>query len=205
MFGYHKAKREKKRAKREREALQQEIDLLKQEREKQPSGIEEHRTHQEQINEIAKEQKERDKIAQQEGRERAEELLNRDYKGLGDVQRRSLQESANSQINKDIQGYEKRLLAQQGRRGVKGGAAYAQQQDLARLGTEAQQQMQRDLSVLDADLALKKLAAAYNVEQGEVGQEALRQQMARDVLSSYDQKRYNKWLAEQANRLFQRI
>lgn len=203
MFGYHKAKREKKRAKREREALQEEIERLKQE--KQTDPVQEQRTHQEQVNQLANEQKGRDQEAVKEGTKRFDELINRDYKGLSDNQRRVLQESSDAQINKDIQGYEKRLLAQQGRRGVKGGAAYAQQQDLARLGAEAQQQMQRDLSALDADLVMRKIAAAYNVEQGEVAQEALRQQMARDVLGSYDQRKYQKWLAEQANRLFQRI
>lgn len=203
MFGYHKAKREKKRAKRERAALQEEIERLKQE--KQTDPVQEQRTHQEQVNQLANEQKGRDQEAVKEGTKRFDELINRDYKGLSDNQRRVLQESSDAQINKDIQGYEKRLLAQQGRRGVKGGAAYAQQQDLARLGAEAQQQMQRDLSALDADLVMRKIAAAYNVEQGEVAQEALRQQMARDVLGSYDQRKYQKWLAEQANRLFQRI
>lgn len=203
MFGYHKAKREKKRAKREREALQADIDRLKKQQQTDP--VKEERSHQEQVNQIAGDQKERDQLAREEGKQYADELLNRHYEGLGKTQRGSLQESANAQINRDIQGYEKKILAQQGRRGVKGGAAYAQQQDLARLGTEAQQQMQRDLSTLDSDLALKKLAAAYNIEQGEVGQESLRQQMARDVLGSYDQRKYQKWLAEQANKLFQRV
>lgn len=203
MFGYHKARREKKRAKREKLAMQEEVNRLKQEKLVDP--VQEQKTHQEQVNQISNEQLGRDQQAQQRGTERFDELMNRGYKGLEDTQRRSLQESANSQINKDIQGYEKKILAQQGRRGVKGGAAYAQQRDLAQLGTEAQQQMQRDLSTLDADLVLRKIAAAYNVEQGEVGQEALRQQMARDTLGSYDQKKYQKWLAEQANKLFQRI
>lgn len=203
MFGYHKAKRERKRAKREKSALQDEINNLKKQQMTDP--VQEQKTHQAQVNEIANEQKTRDRVARDEGRAYADEVLSREYTGLGDTQRRSLQESANSQINRDIQGYEKKILAQQGRRGVRGGAAYAQQQDLARLGTEAQQQMQRDLSTLDADLALKKLAAAYNIEQGEVGQETLRQQSARDILGSYDQKKYQKWLADQANKLFQRI
>ena len=203
MFGYHKARREKKRAKREKLAMQDEVNRLKQEKLVDP--VQEQKTHQTQVNQVADEQRGRDLEAQQKGTQRFDELMNRGYKGLEDTQRRALQESANSQINKDIQGYEKKILAQQGRRGVKGGAAFAQQQDLARLGTEAQQQMQRDLSTLDADLVLRKIAAAYNVEQGEVGQEALRQQMARDTLGSYDQKKYQKWLAEQANRLFQRV
>lgn len=203
MFGHHKRKREKKRHKREQQAMQSEIDRLKKEQQTDP--VTEQRTHQEQINQVAADQKGRDQVARQEGKEYSDELLNRQYEGLGKVQRQGLQESANAQIGRDIQGYEKKLLAQQGRRGVKGGAAYAQQADLARMGADAQQQTQRDLSALDSDLAMRKLAAAYNIEQGEVGQEALRQQMAKDTLESYDQRKYQKWLAEQANKLFQRV
>ncbi len=203
MFGHHKRKREKKRHKRAEEAMQQEIDRLKKEQQTDP--VTEQRSHQEQINQVAADQKERDKIARQEEKEYSDELLSRQYEGLNPVQRRGLQESANASINRDIGGYEKKLLAQQGRRGVKGGAAYAQQADLARMGVDAQQQTQRDLSALDSDLAIRKLAAAYNIEQGEVGQETLRQQMAKDTLESYDQRKYQKWLAEQANKLFQRV
>ena len=44
MFGYHKAKREKKRAKREKQALQSEITRLKKEKETDP--VQEQKTHQ---------------------------------------------------------------------------------------------------------------------------------------------------------------
>jgi hypothetical protein len=203
MFGYHKAKREKRRAKRQQQALQSEINNLKQRQNADP--VQEQKTHQAQINEVAADQRERDLEAQQRGDQRYQDLRSQYSKGLEDKQRRVLQESANSQINRDIQGYEKKLLAQQGRRGVKGGAAFAQQQDLARLGSEAQQQMQRDLSVLDSELAMRQAAAAYNVQQGEIAQEALRNQMAKDTLESYDQRKYQKWLASEANKLFHSI
>ncbi len=203
MFGQHKARRNKRRAKEQQLALQQEVDRLKKERELDP--IQEHKQNQEQINQITEDQKLKDQDAIKQGRERFEELMTRPYKGLEDNERRVLQESSDANINRDLQGYQKRLLAQQGRTGVKGGAAFAQQQDLNRMGIDAQQQMQRDLSSLDRDLYMRKLAAAYNMEQGEVGQAALRQQMASDLLQSYDQKRYQKYLADQANRLFMRI
>lgn len=203
MFGYHKAKREKKRAKRQQQALQSEINNLKQRQNADP--VQEQKTHQAQINEVAADQRQRDLEAQQRGDQRYQDLRSQYSNGLEDKQRRVLQESANAQINRDIQGYEKKLLAQQGRRGVKGGAAFAQQQDLARLGSEAQQQMQRDLSVLDSELAMRQAAAAYNVQQGEIAQEALRNQMAKDTLESYDQRKYQKWLASEANKLFHSI
>ena len=202
MFGRHKAKREKKRSQRRESALQEEINNLKT-APKDP--VDEIREQQQHTDKIAADQKERDRIAREEGKLRADEILSREYKGLGDNQRRNLQESSNAQINRDIQGYEKKLLAQQGARGLKGGTAFAQKQDLARMGVDAQQQTQRDLSALDSDLALKKLAAAYNIEQGSVGEEALRRQMAQDSMDAYDNKKYQKWLADQANKLFQRI
>lgn len=201
MFGHYKAKREKKRHQRQRDSLQEEITRLKQ----SPSPMEDRNSYQQQVNQVANDQKGRDRIARDEGKAYADEVINREYSGLTKNQRGSLQESSNAQINRDVQGYGRKLLAQQGRRGVKGGAAYAQQQDLARLGTDAQQQMQRDLSSLDADLALRKMAAAYNIEQGEVSQEGLRQQMSRDILNSHDERKQQKWLAEQANKLFQRV
>ena len=203
MFGYHAEKRQRKREQKRRKALQSEISKLKATQPNDP--IQEQKTHQAQINDMAAEQRQRDVEAQQRGDQRYQDLRSQYSKGLEDKQRRVLQESANSQINRDIQGYEKKLLSQQGRRGVKGGAAFAQQQDLARLGSEAQQQMQRDLSVLDSELALRQVAAAYNVQQGEIAQEALRNQMAKDTLESYDQRKYQKWLASEANKLFHSI
>lgn len=200
MFGRIRAKRDKKRSDRERQALQDQVDLYKARDDK--SGF---RKEQRQADRQAQKQKEKDRVAREEGKAYADEVLNRKYEGLTQPQRTAMQESANAQINRDIQGYNRRLVSQQGHRGVAGGAAFAQQQDLARAGLDAQQQMQRDLTSLDADLALKKMAAAYNIEQGEVGQSLMRQQMAQDALGAYDQKKYQKWLSEQANKLFQRV
>ncbi len=203
MFGHHKRKRERRRNKREKEALQAEIDRLKQEQQMDP--VKETQALQSQVNQLAQDQKERDKIAKEEGKVYANEVLNREYEGLTSKERNALQESANSQIDKDISGYQRKLLAQQGKRGVTGGAAYAQQADLARLGVDAQQQLQRDITNLESDLKMKKMAAAYNIEQGEVAQEQARQQAAKDILNAYDQKKYQKWLSEQASKLFHKV
>src|SRR5271169_2333010 len=192
MFGHHQAKREKKRLTRQNEALQAEVDRFK---DNDKNGFQE---HQQQILSQEEAQKERDRIARLEGQKIQEEFMGRDWKGLDPVHRASLQESANAQIAKDVGSYEKRLLAQQGHRGVRGGSAYAQKRDLARLGTEAQQQTGRELTNLDANTRLNNMAAAYNVEQGEVAQGGIRHQMAQHDVESYDQKKYQKWLAEQA-------
>lgn len=202
MFGQIRARREKKRYKRDIAELRQELENAKK---TQPNASQEMASHQEQVNKLANEQKDKDKLTREEGKKYADEVLAREYQGLNPKQRQSLQESANYQIDKDIQNYQRKLSGQQGSRGVQGGAAYAQRQDLARLGGEAQQQMQRDLTSLDSELAMKKAAAAYNIEQGEVANDQLRNQMALDTLNSYDQRKYQKWLSEQANKLFQRV
>lgn len=202
MFGQIRARREKKRYKRDIAELRQELENAKK---TQPNASQEMASHQEQVNKLANEQKDKDKLTREEGKKYADEVLAREYQGLNPKQRQSLQESANYQIDKDIQNYQRKLSGQQGGRGVQGGAAYAQRQDLARLGGEAQQQMQRDLTSLDAELAMKKAAAAYNIEQGAVADDQLRNQMALDTLNSYDQRKYQKWLSEQANKLFQRV
>lgn len=170
-----------------------------------PAPAEDFETEQQNINRLSEESRQRDIAAREEGRKYGEELINRKVQGISPEERNALQESANAQIGRDIHGHEKRILAQQGKRGIRGGAAYAQRQDLARLGTEAQQQVQRDLTSLDRDLAMRKLAALYNVEQGERGQAAIRHQGAKDTAEAYNQRKYQKWLADQANKIFARI
>jgi hypothetical protein len=170
--------------------------------EDQRSGIQKER---ELTNELSDEQKQRDLEARREGKTYSDEVLNREYQGLTPNQRNVAQETSNAQIGRDVHGYEKKLLAQQGARGLKGGSAYAQQRDLARMGLEAQQQTSRDLSSLDADLALRKLAAAYNIEQANVGQSQYRNEQAREDVDAYNNRRYQKRLAEQANQLFSRV
>lgn len=210
-FG-HKAKKKRKKEKvrnaAQQRAQQEEIDRLK------ALGVPSQQTTVNQIAEeqrqadiIGQERKSKEQAAREEGRKYAEDVLGREYHGLNPKQRLNLQESANAQINRDIQGYRQKLHAQQGRRGVRGGSgtAHHQERELARLGQETQGQFQRDLSELDAELALRKAAAAFNIEQGNVGQEIQRNQAALNTLQSYDQKKYQKYLAEQANRLFQRI
>lgn len=199
-FGAIRAKRKAKKYKREaEEARRQSSEAAK------ANPEQDRQSYQAEINRIAEEQRQKERTTREEGRKYAEEVLQREYPGLNEGQRRNLQEEANYQISRDIQGYQQKLSGQQGMRGVRGGAAFAQQQELARLGSDAQTQIQRDLSKLDSELALKKAAAAYNIEQGEVGQEQLRHQQAIDILNSYDQRKYQKMLADQARGIFQRV
>ena len=199
VFGILRAKRQAKKYKREAELAKKQSETAKVDPEQ------EERSYQAKINQIAEERKQKERATREEGRKYAEEVLSRDYPGLTAQERRNLQEEANYQIGRDIQGYQQKLAGQQGMRGVRGGAAFAQQNELARLGSDAQQQIQRDLSKLDRELAMKKAAAAYNIEQGELGQEQLRNQQAIDILNSYDQRKYQKMLADQAKGIFQRV
>ena len=103
-----------------------------------------------------------------------------------------MEESAKYKLNREMQGHQRRLLAQQGSRGVKGGAAYAQQADLARAGQEAQGQYMRDIDQMDADVALKKLGALFGIEQGEAAQSTLERQLALDMARMDDERKKQK-------------
>ena len=153
----------------------------------------------------AQDMKEDRKTARGEGKQYAEELFNRNIAGLNPQQRQSMEESGRHSINRQMQGMERNLLAKQGKHGIKGGAAYAQHADLARAAVDAQGQMQRDLQSLDSDLALKKLAAMFNVEQGEAGQAQLDRQLALDELKYEEEKKRNRLLEEQFNRQFSKV
>jgi len=124
------------------------------------------------------------------GRQRAADLFSRDVQGFTPRQRQGYEESAANKMNKQMQGYQRQLIAKQGGRGIKGGAAYAQQADLAKAGMENQQQYLRDINQTDSDIALKKLAAQYGIEQGEGAQYQLDQQLAYDRARMDEQKKY---------------
>jgi len=199
MFGYHKAKREKKKAKKAQEQARQEIERMSQQ---QPA-------YDEKVKESAAEQaqqfREEREQGRQRGREYGEELIGRDIQGLTPTQRRSMEESAQKKLNRESQGLQRRLLAQQGSRGVKGGAAYAQQADLARATGEAQQQYMRDIDQMDADIALKKLGALFGIEQGEAAQSLLDRQLALDMARMDDERKRQRPYESKFNDYFSRV
>jgi hypothetical protein len=205
MFGYHKAKREKKKAKREREDLNRERAFL----EGQKPELE--RQHQEaqkvQLAEKTQEAKTSRQQAREEGKKYAEEVLGRDVQGLTPAQRNAMQFEANKQIQRQHQSANRKLLGDQGQHGIvgKGGVGFAQQKDLQRLANESQGQATRDIDKLNADLALKKLAAMFNIEQGEVAQNQLDKQMAVDELKLSDEQKRQRYFEDQFNRLFSRL
>jgi len=203
MFGYHKARRERRRAKREAENLKKEQEAWS------PQKLEAQRQQNQALKDQAYEEtKKMEQIrdtARQKGKARAEEVFSRDVQGLTPEQKKNMESTAQRRLNRDMQGYERKLLAQQGRQGIKGGAAYAQQADLARIGADAQGQYQRDLSQLDSDLSLKKLAAMFNIEEGEAAQAQLDRQLAIDEANLENERIRQRWIEDQYNRLFTKV
>lgn len=162
----------------------------------------------EQVSQETQRAKSERQAARQEGRNYAEELLSRDVEGLTPAKRNALQYEANKNIKRAEQAANRRLLGDQSRHGIvgRGGVGYAQQRDLQRLANEARGQSQRDLDKLNSDLALKKLAAMFNIEQGEASQAALDRQAAVDQLNLNEERRKQKYYEDQFNRLlFSRV
>ncbi len=129
--------------------------------------------------------------AQERGFKQGEEFFKRDIEGLSPEKRQAMQYEANKQINRQQHADRRRLLGEQSQRGIlgKSGVAFAQQKALAKQGLEEKGAVHRDLDKLNSDLALKKLAAVFNVGQGEGIQSHLDRQAAMDQLQLAQEKR----------------
>jgi hypothetical protein len=151
--------------------------------------------------------KENRNLAREEGVKYGEEFFNRPVAGLKPNQRNAMQFEAQKQIQRQMQGANRKLLGEQGRRGIMGnsGVAYAQQKDLQRVGNEAKNQSLRDIEKLDADLAMKKLAAMFNVGQGEAAQSQLDMQLAQDELRMEEDRKRQKRLEDMMYNQFSRV
>lgn len=131
------------------------------------------------------EELERERMRQDraEGKAYADEVFSRPQEGLTQAQRVAMSERANKQIGRDVDNYNRMIRSASGAAGQRGGVVAAQQQALAQKGMAAQTDFQRDLSELDADLAMQKLAAKFGIEQGYAGEGALARQNAADYLT----------------------
>ena len=220
MFGYHRRKREIKRMKNRDEPERENAP------ERRVGNMNEiNREHQAAKDQKAADEKRQDaydqtaidKRVEQSGTDRdagrvkgrayAEELLERDVKGLSPEKRKAMQYEANRGIERDMQSSNRKLLGDQAQRGISGksGVAYAQQRDLHRTGTEAKSQVQRDLDKMDADLALKKKAAMLAIEQGEASQAGLDRQQAIDEMGHANERKRIKNLEEKYYQNFSRV
>lgn len=198
MFGYHEAKRERKRAKKENQNL---IN-------KQKSFSEESMKHK-QDQELQNKNKINEHIAQSkatresgynQGLQNVKNLYNdNSIVGLNPEKRKALQYEANRGIQRNMQTAERKLLGEQGQRGIAGksGVGYAQQRDLQRMGMEAQSGVHRDLDKLNADLELKNKAAHFAGAMGEAAQAQLDRQLALDEMNYEGEKNRQRELEDE--------
>ena len=200
MFGYHKARKAEKKAKKAQSAY-----------EKQQNDYQDTPEYLEAQDKLVSEKTAKSKAerneAKKEGAAYAQEVLGRQQEGLNPQTKQSMQYAANKEIQRGMQSANRKLLGEQASHGIvgKGGVGYAQQRDLDKLGREAKAGVTRDINKLDSDLALKKLAAAYNIEQGEASQAQLDKQLAIDELQLADEKKRQKAYDEKVNNLFNRL
>ena len=141
----------------------------------------------------------------QSGRIYGEEFMGRDIRGMTPRERIAQEEGAQRKINKHMQGYQRQLVGQQGTRGVRGGAAYAQQADLARAGLEQQRESLRDINQMDSDIAMKKRAALFAIEYGEGAQKLYDRQIAENKLRMEDETKRQKGYEREFQHRFQRV
>lgn len=165
-------------------------------------------THEQRKNEKIQASQDARQKAQEQGRVRGEELFNR-YKneGLESERHKAMQYEANKQVQRGEQNASRRLLGGQSQRGIsgKGGVAFAQQRELKRLSDDAKGQARRDLDKLNEDMALKKAASVFAVEQGEASQDQLDRQIAEDELNYQNERKRQRSYEDQFNRNFSRI
>jgi len=205
MFGHHAARRQEKRLGKQR----QELNRQKMDWEKGKPGREKEAAdfQNQQVSEKAKQSATDREAARQAGRQDTEEFFKKDIQGLDPEKRKALQYEANKGIQRGVQSANRKLLGEQSQHGIvgKGGVGYAQQRDLQRMGQEAQGQANRDLTKLDSDLALKKLAAIYSGGEGQAATAGLDKQMALDELQLAEERKRQRNFEDQFNRLFSRV
>lgn len=138
-------------------------------------------------------------------REEAFEDVTTEIPGLSEAQKQAMRESANAQINKQVQNYSRILASQAGRGGVRGGAAAAPQAELAQKGLDATAQFQRDLVEKDADVALKKLAAYMASLEGKTAEDVIRRQQYFDYITGKQDKARQDIYSQYFNKYLMRV
>lgn len=205
MFGYHAARREERRAKKAKESLEAEkAHLLENTPEKEKEAMD---WQNQQVADKTQQSKADRATSRQEGKEYADEVLSRNYEGLTPEQRLQMQTESHKHVKRAAQSANRNMLGEQSQHGIvgKGGVAYAQQRDLQKRASEAEGQAMSDINKLDADLALKKLAAAFGIEQGEVSQNQLDKQMAIDEIQLNQERKKQKYYEDKFNQSFSRV
>lgn len=205
MFGHHKRKRERKQLEADKKNLTNEKKTF--EKSKPAARREIQKYEEENVAERATKSAEERRKAREEGRAYAKDVLNQRPEGLSEKRKNALQYEANSMIDRGHQQADRKLLGEHSRRGIVGnsGVGYAQRRDLTRMANESRGQAQRDIEKLDEDMSLKKIAAMFNVEQGEAAQSQLDRQLALDELQLSDERRRQRAIEERNTQLFNRV
>ena len=137
----------------------------------------------------------------EEKRARGEEFHKREFTGLTPMQRQEQEAHANRRINKEVHRNQRELIAKQGHHGLRGGSAYAQKADLERLGHEARNEAQSNIRGLDAELALKKMASQFAIEEGGASERLLANQQAENAINLQEERKRNRKYEHQFNRI----
>jgi len=201
MFGYNKSKITSPRASSKKKNIYEAPPAPNYKEDAEASAMQDY-----QVSQKAQKSKEDRVKARAEGREYSKDVLGQQMEGLDPVKRQAMQYEANKGIQRSMQQANRKLLGDQGMRGIRGnsGVGYAQQRDLQRMASEAQGGVHRDLDKLDSDLAMKKLAAAFNIEQGEASQSQIDKQMALDELQLGEERRRQRFFEDQAYNQYNR-
>lgn len=207
MFGHHKAKREKRRKKKEQASFaneKMEWENNAPAREKEAADFQK-----QQVSDKSAQSKADRQAAREEGRADTEAFFRKDNSGLGldPKQRSAMQFEANKAIQRGHQSANRKLLGEQSQSGImgKGGVGYAQQRDLQRMASDATAGVDRDLTKLDKDLELKKMAAIFTGGEGHASQAQLDKQLALDELQLAEEKKKAKTWEDKFNHAFSRI
>jgi hypothetical protein len=132
---------------------------------------------------------------------RGEEFHARKFTGLTPEERARHESDAARRINRQIQGHQRELIGKQGHHGVRGGSAYAQKADLARLGMEAKNEANSAIRGMDQDLALKKMASQFAIEEGGAAEYLTNEQQAANELLLENERKRNRRHEAQFNRI----
>jgi hypothetical protein len=191
-----RARKEKAAAAKEKKNQQYKDDL---DSANDPNQYTEDRQNvQEAANQLEDSDEERNSAKKEKFGEESLADVNTPMEGLTPQEKTSLQESANSQINKQVQKYSRQMGSNAGQRGIRGGAGAAPQQELGVQALEAQNQFHRDLTDKDTDLKFKRLAAFLAGKHGRTAEDLIRRQQDMDwVTSERDKKKQgiqsNRW------------
>ena len=128
-------------------------------------------------------------------KQEAKSDLSTEMQGLTPAQKLAMQETASNQINNQIQNYSRMASSKMGAAGVRGGAANAMQSELMDKGLEATNQFNRDLTELDSNKAMEKLAAYLSMVEGRQADDVLKRQQYYDQLTGERQKKREEAIA----------